>query len=336
MMNNLSNNGIIDNTSIYLSISTIEKTSLFILILSILLFIVLLIGLIGNILVIYVVLNYGLLKTVTNIYLLHLALSDVIFLSGVPFFISSIITHSWLFGSFACKIFFLTQGVNQYTSIIILSLLSFDRYLAVCHVAKSIAWRSRFNPNILIISIWILSFILMLPIISFTTLEETFESVVQCTIILPLFQSRTPYFVYVAYTSSITFFVPLTLMTYFHIRIVYRLRNQLPRQHSRSRLSMRARRKVTILVLTVISVHIICCTPYWTFQMFATSELLPQTSSILIPMSSLTQFLLFVNSSTNPILYAFIREIFLASFKRAFHCCLKTNNNHIIQHKDLD
>ncbi|CAF4136078.1 unnamed protein product, partial [Rotaria sp. Silwood1] len=57
---------------------------------------------------------------------------------------------------------------------------------------------------------------------------------------------------------------------------------------------------------------------------------------LLIPISSLTHFLLCVNSSTNPILYAFIREIFLASFKRAFHCCLKTNNNHIIQHKDLD
>ncbi|CAF2758120.1 unnamed protein product [Rotaria sp. Silwood2] len=316
--------------------SAIEKNSLFILILSVLLLIVLVIGLTGNILVIYVVSNYGLLKTVTNIYLLHLALSDVIFLSGVPFFISSIITHSWLFGGFACKIFFLTQGVNQYTSIIILSLLSFDRYLAVCHTAKSIAWRSRFNPNILIISIWILSFFLMLPIISFTTLEETVESVVQCTITLPLSESRAPYFVFVAYTSSITFFIPLTFMIYFHIKIVHRLRNKVPKRHSRSRISMRTRRKVTILVLTVISVHLICCTPYWTFQMFATSELLPQTSSILIPMSSLTQFLLFVNSSTNPILYAFISEMFRASFKRAFYCCSTTNNNQILRDKDLD
>ncbi|CAF3845652.1 unnamed protein product [Rotaria sordida] len=320
-----------------MSILTIEKFSLFTLNLSILLFIVLLIGLIGNLLVIYVVLNYGLLKTVTNKYLLHLALSDVIFLSGVPFFISSIMTRSWLFGGFTCKIFFLTQGVNQYTSIIILSLLSFDRYLAVCHAAKSIAWRSRFNPNILIISIWILSFLLMLPIILFTTLDEAGASAVQCTINLPLSQSRIPYFIYVAYTSSITFFLPLTLMTFFHIKIIYRLRNRLPRQHCRSRISMRARRKVTILVLSVISVHLICCTPYWTFQMLATSGLLSQTNSILIPMSSLTQFLLFVNSSTNPILYAFLSEVFRTSFKRVFYCCSTINNNNeIIQEKYLD
>jgi hypothetical protein len=325
-MDNLSSIDFLDNSTFDITIPTINE-HLFILILSILLFIVLLIGLIGNVLVIYVVLNYGRLKTVTNTYLLHLALSDLVFLSGIPFFISSIITRSWIFGSFICKIFFLTQGVNQYTSIIILALLSFDRFLAVCHSAKSITWRSRVNPNILLILIWIFSFLLMLPIIIFTTLHETVSSDVQCTVILPLSQSRSLYFIYVAYTSTITFFIPLSLMTFFHIKIVHRLQYKIPKQHRRSHTSMRTRRKVTILVLSVISVHIICCSPYWTFQMFTTSELLPQTSRILIPTSSITQFLLFVNSSTNPILYAFISEIFRSSFKRVFYCCLTTNNN---------
>jgi len=65
--------------------------------------------------------------------------------------------------------------------------------------------------------------------------------------------------------------------------------------------------------------------------MFTTSQLLPQTSQILIPTSSITQSLLFVNSSTNPILYAFISEIFRTSFKRVFYCYLPTNNNQFIQ-----
>ncbi|CAF0833484.1 unnamed protein product [Didymodactylos carnosus] len=93
---------------------------------SILLIIVLVIGIIGNSLVIYVVLNYGKLKTVTNTYLLHLAISDLIFLSGVPFLVAVMITKYWIFGYFLCKLFFLTQGVNQYTSIMILALLAFD------------------------------------------------------------------------------------------------------------------------------------------------------------------------------------------------------------------
>jgi hypothetical protein len=116
-------------------------------------------------------------------------------------------------------------------------------------------------------------------------------------------------------------------MIYFHIKIVIRLQYKTPKQHRRSRLSIRTRRKVTMLVLSVITVHLLCCSPYWAFQMFMTSELLPQTSHILIPTSSITQFLLFVNSSTNPVLYAFISEIFRTSFKRIFSCCLTPKNN---------
>ena len=157
------------NESFLLSNQTIIENQLFVTIFSVLLIIVMFIGVMGNLLVIYVVLNYGRLKTVTNTYLLHLALSDLVFLSGIPFFVSSLITQAWIFGSFVCKLFFLTQGVNQYTSIIILALLSFDRYLAVCHSSKSIIWRSRVNPNVLLFSTWILSFILMLHIIIFIT-----------------------------------------------------------------------------------------------------------------------------------------------------------------------
>jgi hypothetical protein len=316
-------------------ISKFNEINLFILILSILVFIVLLIGLIGNILVIYVVLTYGRLKTVTNTYLLHLALSDLVFLSGVPFFISSMITRSWIFGAFICKIFFLTQGVNQYTSIIILSLLSFDRYLAVCHSSKSIIWRSRIHPNLLLTLVWILSFFLMLPIILFTTLQQSVSSVVQCTIILPISESDSLYFIYIICTSIITFIIPLILMIYFHLRIIYRIQNNIPKHHTRSFTSIRVRRKVTVLVLCVISVHLICCSPYWTFQMFTTSDILPQTSQILVPISSVAQSLLFVNSSTNPILYAFISELFRTSFKRVFYCCLTTDNHELIQERPI-
>ena len=319
------------------SSSDLHENLLFTHVLSILLLIVMLIGLVGNLLVIYVLCNYSRLKTVTNTYLLHLALSDLVFLSGAPFFISSIITRSWIFGRFVCKLFFLTQGVNQYTSIIILAFLSFDRFLAVCHSAKSIRWRSRVHPHLLLVFAWVFSFLLMLPIVIFTTLHESVESNVQCIILLPLPESRLPYLIFVAYTSTITFFLPLIFMIYFYLKIVHRLQYRVPRQHRRSRTSIRTRRKVTVLVLSVISVHVICCSPYWTFQMITTTELLPQSSPILIPTSSITQFLLFVNSSTNPILYAFISEIFRLSFKRVFHCCLSTTtmDEQYIQEKTI-
>lgn len=309
-----------------LSSFTINQSSLFVPVFSISLVIVMCIGVLGNLLVIYVVLNYGRLKTVTNTYLLHLALSDLVFLSGIPFFVSSLMTRAWIFGAFVCKLFFLTQGVNQFTSVIILALLAFDRYLAVCYSSKSIIWRARVNPNLLLILTWILSFILMLPVTTFTDIHTGGHgSKAQCIITLPFPQSRVFYYIVVGYTSTITFFLPISLMIYFYIRIVARLKHKVSQSHRRSRSSMRTRRKVSVLVLAVISVHIFCCAPYWAVQVITTSELLPQTSSILMPLTSVAQFLLYVNSSMNPIVYAFISEIFRLSFKRVFYCCLPTD-----------
>ncbi|UJR33530.1 hypothetical protein I4U23_020974 [Adineta vaga] len=332
-MNNKTECILLNNSSICMNDGSIIENSLFISICSILLIIVMIIGVIGNLLVIYVVLNYGRLKTVTNTYLLHLALSDLVFLSGIPFFVSSLITRAWIFGGFVCKLFFLTQGVNQYTSIIILALLSFDRYLAVCYSAKSILWRSRVNPNLLLILTWLLSFILMLPIIVFTTAQPVSPSKVQCTVNFPHPESRLLYSIYIAYSSTITFVFPLSLMTHFYIRIVRRLKHRVSQQHRRSRTSIRTRRKVSVLVLAVISVHICCCSPYWAFQVVTINELIPPTSSFLVPTSSICQFLLFVNSSTNPVLYAFLSENFRSSFKRVFYCCLSTNDDPYLHEK---
>lgn len=300
----------------------------FVPIFSCLLILVMFVGVIGNLLVIYVVLNYGRLKTVTNTYLLHLALSDLVFLTGIPFFISSLMTQAWIFGKFFCKLFFLIQGVNQYTSIMILALLSFDRYLAVCYSYRSVAWRKRCNPNLLLTLSWLTSFMLMLPIILFTTLETNkFDSSVQCVIVMPYLDARLFYNIFFTYTLTFTFILPISFMTYFYICIVKQLKHKVSQQHRRSRSSKQTRRKVSILVLTVIAIHIFCGAPYWTIQMITLTEVLSQSSRVLMHMSIIVQLLLFVNSSTNPILYAFLSKVFRASFKKVFYCCQTANVN---------
>ena len=68
----------------------------------------LILGLPGNTLVVYVVLRHGPMKTVTNLFLMNLALSDLLFLCVcAPYFISTFITHDWPFGSAMCKFIFI-------------------------------------------------------------------------------------------------------------------------------------------------------------------------------------------------------------------------------------
>ena len=61
-------------------------------------------GLLGNSLVIYVVLRFSKMKTVTNMYILNLAIADECFLVGIPFLIATSATGDWPFGMIMCKV----------------------------------------------------------------------------------------------------------------------------------------------------------------------------------------------------------------------------------------
>ena len=87
------------------------------------------VGLCGNTLVIYVVLRYSKMQTVTYIYILMLAFADEIFLIGIPFLIVTSIQGDWIFGMAMCKIYLTTTSINQFTSSIFLTVLSADRFV---------------------------------------------------------------------------------------------------------------------------------------------------------------------------------------------------------------
>ena len=63
-----------------------------------------LVGLVGNTLVIYVVLRYTKMQTVTNLYILNLAVADFTFLIGIPFIMTTMGLGFWPFGNVMCKV----------------------------------------------------------------------------------------------------------------------------------------------------------------------------------------------------------------------------------------
>jgi hypothetical protein len=80
--------------------------------------------LVGNTLVIYVVLRFSKMHTVTNMYILNLAVADECFLVGIPFLIVTMAMAQWPFGAIMCKIYYTTTSINQITSSIFLFVLS--------------------------------------------------------------------------------------------------------------------------------------------------------------------------------------------------------------------
>ena len=60
---------------------------------------VFLVGFSGNTLVIYVVLSFSKMQTVTNRYILNLAIADELFMIGIPFLAVTAHLEYWVFGS---------------------------------------------------------------------------------------------------------------------------------------------------------------------------------------------------------------------------------------------
>lgn len=102
-----------------------------------------LVGTFGNGLVILTISRSPRLRTVTNTYLLNIAIADFLLLLSIPFLIVTILANGWIFGNIPCKMFYNLIHINQYISALLLAALSFDRYLAVCHPIRAIEFRTR-------------------------------------------------------------------------------------------------------------------------------------------------------------------------------------------------
>jgi hypothetical protein len=122
--------------------------------------IVFLVGLFGNSLVIYVVLRFSKMQTVTNMYIFNLAVADEMFLVGLPFLITTVIYKYWSFGRIMCKIYMTTTSINQFTSSLLLTVMSADRYVAVCHPISSPRYRTPFIAKFICLTVWTVSFLI--------------------------------------------------------------------------------------------------------------------------------------------------------------------------------
>ncbi|VDM60254.1 unnamed protein product [Angiostrongylus costaricensis] len=96
---------------------------------------ILLVGLFGNIMAIAVLSRHPRIKTHSSVYIINLAVADIITLSvGLPFeLIMNWRQYPWPFPDVFCNLKALIAETTNYTSILTILLFSFERYIAVCH-----------------------------------------------------------------------------------------------------------------------------------------------------------------------------------------------------------
>ncbi|XP_043211194.1 prolactin-releasing peptide receptor-like [Amphibalanus amphitrite] len=123
---------------------------------------ILLLGITGNCLVMYAVFRNKAMQTVTNYFILNLALSDILLcVLCVPFTPLYTFLQRWIFGAFLCHLVTCTQAVSIYISSLTLTAIAIDRFVVIIH-----PFRQRMSRTMcvgLIICTWLFSIVASLP-----------------------------------------------------------------------------------------------------------------------------------------------------------------------------
>ncbi|XP_046702728.1 C-C chemokine receptor type 4-like [Silurus meridionalis] len=114
------------------------------------------VGLLANMLVLWVILRGTRIKSMNDVSLLNLVISDLLLISTLPF-LAHYARDNWVFGSTMCTLVLSVYHIVFYAGIFFIVLMSIDRYLAIVHAMSSLRIRTKTYGILASIFIWILA-----------------------------------------------------------------------------------------------------------------------------------------------------------------------------------
>ncbi|XP_008587588.1 PREDICTED: neuropeptides B/W receptor type 1, partial [Galeopterus variegatus] len=275
------------------------------------------VGLVGNSAVLYVLLRTPRMKTVTNLFILNLAIADELFTLVLPINIADFLLRRWPFGELMCKVIVTIDQYNTFSSLYFLTVMSADRYLVVLATAESrpVAGRTYGAARAVSLAVWGFVTLVVLPFAVFAQLDDE-QGRRQCVLVFPqpeAFWWRASRL----YTLVLGFAIPVSSICVLYTTLLCRLRAM--RLDSQAKALGRAKRRVTLLVVAILAVCLLCWTPYHLSTVVVLTTDLPQTP-LVIAMSYFITSLSYANSCLNPFLYAFLDDSFRRSLRQLIVC----------------
>ncbi|XP_061110370.1 kappa-type opioid receptor-like [Conger conger] len=277
--------------------------------------VVFVVGFVGNCLVMYVVIRYTKMKTATNIYIFNLALADALLTSTMPLQSAWNLLDSWPFGETLCKLCVSVDYYNMFASVLTLTAMSVDRYVAVCHPVRALEFRTPLCATAANVAVWVLSSAAGIPALLLGG-TETANGTTTCALRFP-----DPYEFWDAAVNVCVFVLglvlPLLVMAGCYARLVQRLRGARALSRARGRGRGRGLRRVTRLVLALVCVFVACWTPIHAFALARALGSVPDSPPVAAAYYACVA-LGYANSCLNPLLYAVLDQNFRRRFR---HFC---------------
>ncbi|XP_075759663.1 urotensin-2 receptor [Pelodiscus sinensis] len=259
------------------------------------------IGVTGNVYTLVVMCHYLRYSASMYIYIINLALADLLYLLTIPFIVGTYFLQEWYFGDVGCRILFSLDFLTMHASIFTLTVMSTERYFAVLKPLDTVK-RSKSYRKAIAILIWVVSLLLTLPMLIMIQLVQRDSK----SICLPTW-SKLSYKIYLTILFCTSIVGPGVIIGYLYIRLArtywvsqtasFKQTKRLPNQ------------KVLYLIFTIVLVFWACFLPFWIWQLlFQYYESFPLSPKAMRNINYLTTCLTYSNSCINPFLYTLLTK----------------------------
>ncbi|XP_041040274.1 C-C chemokine receptor type 9-like [Carcharodon carcharias] len=267
-------------------------------------------GLLGNSLVIVTYVYYEKLKTVTDVYMMNLAIADLLFLCTLPFWAVDAYTE-WIFGTFMCKIVNGAYTVNFYSCMLILTHVSVNRYKAIVQATKMLNNKNKKEHSMFIcVGVWVFTLILTLPEF---ILSEAYTDMSDKTICIMMYPPKSGNIIKVGVHITqmvVGFLIPFVAMSLCYSIIAKTLLQAKGFQKHKS----------LKIIIAVVVAFVFCELPFNIVLLIKTLQIIKQEISSCEYTANVdyaiivTESIAFVHCCLNPILYVFLGVKFRNSF----------------------
>ncbi|XP_067395462.1 chemerin-like receptor 1 [Emydura macquarii macquarii] len=260
-------------------------------------------GILGNGLVI-VIITFKMKKSVNAIWFLNLAVADFLFNAFLPLNIAYTAMHyHWVFGAAMCKLNSFLLNLNLYTSVLLLTIISFDRCISVVFPVWAQNHRTTKLACLVCIVLWVVGFGLSSPSLVFRDTVPHLGKVI-CFNNYSL-STSDPALGFARHgTVNILrflagFAIPVIIITVCYMVIIFKLkRNRLAKS-----------KKPFKIIVAIIVTFFLCWCPYQVLNLLETQH--DRISHLVFATGiPLTTALAAVSSCMNPILYVFMGRDF--------------------------
>lgn len=131
------------------------------------------VGVSGNVVTVLLIGRYRDMRTTTNLYLGSMAVSDLLILLGLPFDLYRLWrSRPWVFGPLLCRLSLSLGEGCTYASLLHMTALSVERYLAICRPLRARVLVTRRRVRALIAALWAVALLSAAPFFFLVGVEQ--------------------------------------------------------------------------------------------------------------------------------------------------------------------